>query len=335
MTYEEFIEEWGNEKNHILAKTSGSTGIPKEISLSKDFVKESALRTITFFNLNERSRLHSCVSPDFIGGKMMAVRATLVNAALTWEEPSNAPIKYLDNNEEIDLLAVVPSQILYILENISHLPKINNIIIGGSKIHPELKSKIAASGLNAYETYGMTETASHIALRKISTEDTLFETLPGITVRKNKNDCLVIHFESGMEITTNDICEIISERKFLIKGRKDNVIISGGKKINPTEIEDKISSLISYPFLIASLPDEKWGEKIILVIECDNTSLQPFSSDKFVGLLEKWEIPKEIYAVEKLPRTANNKLIRFKDSSFLLSSSHDNNLCGEEQSKQG
>lgn len=311
MNFPDFINEWRNSEDFITVCTSGSTGKPKEIKLNKGFVSESARRTIEFFKLNSDSRLHSCVSPDFIGGKMMAVRAHQIGAKLSWETPSNSPLQDLDASKKIDLLAVVPSQMPYIIKNLQRLPSIRNIIVGGSSINSGLRKAIAESGLNAYETYGMTETASHIALRKIESSLMPFRLFEGINIDLDLRGCLRIKFKTGPVIVTNDIAEIIGEKEFFIKGRADNVIISGGRKIHPEEVERKIGHLISDPFMITGKCDEKWGQKVILLIE---GHFQPDFvmklSEEIKLLLEKWEVPKEIVFTDNLPRTPNGKLIR-------------------------
>lgn len=311
MTFEEFIAEWADSKSFVRVKTSGSTGRPKEIFLSKNFMTQSASRTNKFFNITSGSNLYSCVSPDFIGGKMMAVRAMIAEANLMWENPSNRPLDNLNKNVTIDLLAVVPSQMIYLLENKTDLPEIRNIIIGGSAIHPDLKDKIVSSGFNAYETYGMTETASHIALRRISIDNEPFHTLPGIKIETDIRNTLKINFETGEEILTNDIAEVISESEFYIRGRIDDIIISGGKKINPIEVERKISHLIKRDYCIIGCADEKWGEKILLLVEGEiNDSESSELHDSLKEALESWEVPKEIIGVISLPRTATGKIIR-------------------------
>lgn len=329
MTFEEFFSEWRDNRDYIMALSSGSTGNPKTIFLSKKFVIESALRTNNYFGINSNSKLHSCVSPDFIGGKMMAVRAEISGAKLTWEIPSNQPLKDVDSFNPIDLLAVVPSQMLYIIEHQNLLPEIRNIIIGGSSIHPHLKEKIVESGLRSYETYGMTETASHIALRKVSKENIPFHTLPGIEVSVDNESCLKIKFKDGSEFITNDIAEVISSTEFFIKGRRDYILITGGKKINPVEIEEKIVPYIDRPFCISGVPDEKWGEKLVLLIEDpelaernhDNkfiddsckTKVSKNSADlikKLKSILKSWMVPKEIIYLPSLPRTSNGKIKR-------------------------
>lgn len=317
MTFEEFIDEWNNDEPYIVVKTSGSTGEPKEINLLKEFVIKSAKRTNNYFGITKKSRLHSCVSPEFIGGKMMAVRSIISGASLTWENPSNETLKNLNHQESIDLLAMVPSQMLYVLENIEFMPQIGSIIIGGSAINSDLRARIVESNLNAFETYGMTETASHIALRKVSKEQIPFKTLPGINVDTDKRGCLKIIFDTGEIIQTNDLADLISETEFNIKGRKDNIIISGGKKINPAEIEERLSSHFNFPFCFTGLPDIKWGEKLVLLIEGERIQQEKEIRNILENHLERWQLPKELIFVRELPKTPNGKILRIKNLSQL------------------
>lgn len=312
MTFEEFIEEWRGEAAYITAHTSGSTGTPKEIRLNKEFVRQSACRTNSFFHIDGNCRLHSCVSPDFIGGKMMAVRAEEAGCRLTWETPSNVPLSGIGEDETIDLLAVVPSQMLHIVENISALPHIGAIIIGGSSINPVLREKIAISGVNAYETYGMTETASHIALRRVEASEGEFHTLPGISVGVDERGCLEISFDSGERVVTNDLATVDNERGFFIDGRYDHVIITGGRKVNPFDVERRIAREIDCAFVISSMPDEKWGNKIVLKMEGDSAGEEADRCliEKMKTLLHPWEVPKEIIRIDKFERTSNGKIKR-------------------------
>lgn len=327
MTFEEFIEEWRGESEFIEARTSGSTGEPKLIRLPKPFVRASALRSNNFFCINSQSRLHSCVAPDYIGGKMMAVRAETAGCRLTWETPSNAPLRGIGAKEKIDLLAVVPSQMLHILENKKDLPSIRTVIIGGSPINASLRDRIMASDLCAYETYGMTETSSHIALRKVGNE--WFSTLEGIRVDKDDRGCLVICFDTGEVFRTNDLASVESSNRFKINGRIDNIIITGGKKVNPIDVECRISHLFSTPFIITSSPDLKWGMKVVLKVERgEKAGGRPVENhrawesekkeeeaasrlfEKLREVFSSHEMPKVIEWVDKLPRTANGKLKR-------------------------
>lgn len=319
MTFNEFITEWKSDSDTIKCHTSGSTGEPKEIMLDKNFVAESADRTISFFHLKEGSKLHSCISPDTIGGKMMAVRSELCQGILSYETPSNRPLKDFNPEDVLDLVAVVPSQVPFLLKNIATLPKIRNLLIGGSPIPSSLRKEIAESKLNAYESYGMTETASHIAIRPVTENEIPFTLLQGISISLTEDNCLKIKFTNGYEILTNDLAKIISEKEFIILGRKDQVIITGGKKVNPISLENKLSSIIKVPFIITSMTDQKWGEKIVLLIEGEMTDKEKQAlSEETKKLLNKWEVPKEIYSVKELPRTSNGKISRVKDSFLNL-----------------
>lgn len=310
MSFEEFLEEWRNEETVIRVKTSGSTGSPKIISLDKEFVRAGAVRTNSFFSIDAGSRLHSCISADFIGGKMMGVRSEVSGCRLSWETPSNQPLSTLGKDEVIDLLAVVPSQILHIISNLENMPEIRAVIIGGSAIHPGLRKKIISTGINAFETYGMTETASHIALRKVEEGEEFFSVLPGISVSLDNRECLVIKFESGEKIITNDLAVVADPGRFKIIGRFDNVIISGGKKVNPEDVERRISALIKGDYLITSRPDEKWGERVVLLIEGEKDNYDGNLMATLKKLLNPFEVPKEIEWVSQLKRTPNGKIIR-------------------------
>lgn len=313
MTYPEFISQWRDGSSTVSCRTSGSTGTPKIIELPKKEMERSAWRTIRFFGLSEKSVLYSCISPDYIGGKMMAVRAETLGCKLVYEVPTNRPLQNFHGNE-IDLLAVVPSQMLYILDHLEEMPVIRNIIIGGSKIPYGLRMRISESNLNAWETYGMTETASHIALRKVQKIENPFIPLDGINVNVNNNSCLEIEMVGWQRLSTNDIVEMDKEGAFRIIGRKDSIIITGGKKVNPIEIEEALEEHFNVQVLITSEEDEKWGERVIAVVEdtsgkVNETELLDFCRARF----RAEQIPKRIL-VGIIPKTENGKKARKKES---------------------
>lgn len=317
MTYEELAQEWTWSES-LLCHSSGSTGTPKEISIEKKHLIESARRTLDFFNLSDSALLYSCIAPDFIGGKMMFVRQQVAECDLIWETPSNRPVLETDGRR-ISLLSLVPSQMHHILDHIHELPPIDNILIGGSAIPSALRERIDRSGLNVYESYGMTETASHIALRKVEENPNPFVTLGDITVSLS-GETLKITIPGWQTLTTNDCAQVLSPHEFMILGRKDNVIISGGRKLNPERIEEKLSRHIDFPFYITSVPDDKWGERLVLIAEntvTDSDTLKATITEAF-DLLEKYEKPKEIHICQSLKRTNSGKLLRLPPSQIEL-----------------
>ncbi|MDE6717419.1 MAG: hypothetical protein K2J70_04415, partial [Muribaculaceae bacterium] len=204
---------------------------------------------------------------------------------------------------------------IHILENPATARCVRNFLIGGSAISPLIREKIVDSGISAFESYGMTETASHIALRKITEHEDPFEVLPGIEIFHHSGNLLGIKLELAMIVKTNDIAEIDGHGRFRIIGRADNAIITGGKKVFPEEIEKKLSEILHCPFYISSLPDPKWGQRVVLV------SLLSAPPDSLIirlcrAALLPHEIPKEIYRVESLHYTSNGKIKRIMPTDF-------------------
>lgn len=302
---ETFCQIWENGKA-ISIQTSGSTGKPKEITFTKDQFIVSARKTIAFFHLNEKTKALLCLSPDTIGGKMMLVRALVGNYQLSIANPTLDPFEQFD--EQIDFVALVPAQLSFILKNPGSLSKLKNvkhILIGGADIPEELSEQLRLNEITAYQSYGMTETISHVALREIG-KSSEYHALPGIHFSREDN-CLVIHYPEiqADAILTRDEVEIVDEHTFRWKGRADFVINSGGKKIHPEELEKRLSSFISGRFILSSIPHPIWGEALVLLSE------HPITLQK-TDLLQHFtmvEIPKFAQTVPMI-FTANGKIQR-------------------------
>ena len=296
-----FLLEWLNTESFVLVHTSGSTGKPKKIVLQKTAMMASAKATGTFFNLQPKNSALLCLSADYIAGKMMLVRAITLGLHLDAVEPNSNPLE----NKKYAFVAMVPMQVANSLEQL-HL--IKTLLIGGTKVSYQLAESILKTNCQAFESYGMTETISHIAIKQIGEKE--FTVLPNVSISLDERNCLVIEALelSKDKIITNDIVEILNESQFILKGRIDNVINSGGVKIFPEEVEEKLAEYISERYFIASRLDEKFGEKLILVVEA-----KPFEIENNIFLgLTKYQIPKEIIFVEKFVETETNKINRKK-----------------------
>lgn len=320
MTQKEFEDIWNDASDRVLCHTSGSTGTPKDIYLDKSMMIESARRTNQFFGIDSGSRLHTCLDFQYIASKMMLVRAAEAGCELTSEEPSNRPLASACLDREITLLSVVPSQMQFILENQDSFKAVSKVLVGGSPVPPMLRRAIALSRFDAWESYGMTETASHIALRKITDDASApFVALPGIKVSASHDGCLVIAMPGYDDIVTTDMAEVLSDSEFRILGRADNCVISGGIKIIPEQLEQMLGPFVAFPYCISSLPDEKWGERLVLVVEKGDSNLSDDIVCKAVSLrLAQYKkvlelgvkTPKEVICVSRLPLLANSKVDR-------------------------
>lgn len=328
MDQKEFEELWYSDADEIVCHTSGSTGIPKEIRLKKAFMRESAERTLAFFGLDDTSRLHTCLDFDYIASKMMTVRAAVGRCRLTSEKPSNRPLANIAADEEIDLLSVVPSQMAGILDSGKEWKNIKRILIGGAPIPDSLRLRIALSGYEVWESYGMTETASHIALRKVTSDITMpFETLAGIEVSADDRGCLIVKLPGHEDIVTNDIAEVTSATQFRILGRIDDCVISGGIKIHPQALEEMLGGFIAYSYCVTSVPDSKWGERLVLAVERGEDGYEEDFVRKAIGVrLNQYrkilnlgvKAPKEVIFVDSIPRVSNGKIDRKSLKSMLV-----------------
>jgi len=317
-----FLQDWFSPSDFIEAQTSGSTGEPQTIRLPKTIMQRSAIRTIGFFGLQAGCRILLSLPCRFIAGKMMVVRAIIGQMDLITVDPSSD--FDLLFNETFDFGAMVPNQVFKLLQSSSGKEKIENIrnlLIGGSSIPANLEVQISRLTNHVVSTYGMTETASHIAIRELSGEkrSDIYNCLQGISVTTGQNECLQIHDNELTEsLQTKDIAELLSPTSFRILGRVDDVIISGGIKYWPEKIEKALLSAIQGRFVISSVPDEKLGEKLVLVIEGKPTEIE-LINQKLAELLSPFERPKAIYFLEKFPETPNGKLKRNEIKGAIIS----------------
>ncbi|HAQ21223.1 MAG TPA: acyl-CoA synthetase [Prolixibacteraceae bacterium] len=308
-----FLEEWFSDSDFVLAQTSGSTGEPKLIELPKSVMIKSARRTIEYFGLQPNDKLLHSLPCRYIAGKMMVVRAIVGQMNLITVDPAS-DFNFLEH-ESFDLAAMVPNQVFKLMEQPSgksKLQNIRNLLVGGSSISTALEAQISQLSTRVVSTYGMTETASHIAIRELSgsLKSDYYQCLPGISVNLNEAGCLQILLPKfGEPLQTNDLADVQSETSFRILGRADSVIISGGIKFSPELIEQKLDGVIAQRFVISSVPDEKLGQKLILIIEG-----QPFDTNilkqQLAELLTPFEQPKAIVFLDKFQETSSGKIIR-------------------------
>ena len=316
----EFIAEFLDDKPYIMAHTSGSTGKPKPISLAKSDMKASARFTNQFFGLTSQSTLHLCLSPDYIAGKMMLVRALESGANIVIEEPGNRPLAHY-HGSRISLAAFVPSQIPYLVTQPDRLALVDAMIVGGGKLVTRWQKSLVDLGAKAYLTYGMTETCSHVALAPVADTPQPYTALGDVHFDVDGNDCLIIdvpHFTNS-HFETRDVVQLIDSRHFYWKGRFDNVIVTGGVKVHPEEVEAKIAPLMGDKrFYITSAPSDKWGDEVVLVVE-DGSSpsvkpvLRPLPADLeqcLKQVLPRYSVPKHYVMLGEFPLTSSGKVKR-------------------------
>lgn len=316
-----FIGQWLNSIESVTLKTSGSTGAPKEITLSQSQLQQSARRTIQALNLSSNHTALVCLDTQYIAGKMMLVRALEANMKIIAVEPSSNPLKNIP--EQPDFGAFVPLQLDEIFKDENSVRKLNrfqSVIVGGAAVSASLLEKIKTLSCEVFATYGMTETVSHIALQKLNGHDAqdYFEVFPEITIYVDERDCLIINLPDFREpVVTNDVVNLIDKTRFKIVGRYDTIINSGGVKLMPETIEQKLSSLLTQPFFVTGVKDERLGQKLVLIIE---GTPQPHLRTTLKRALSAYEVPKAIFYTDQFIRTETQKINRPKTTEKALKS---------------
>jgi O-succinylbenzoic acid--CoA ligase len=328
-----FKEAWDAGQQDFTIHTSGSTGIPKPVTFTRNQLIESAYLTAETFNLREGDTAFCCLSVDYIAGMMMLVRAFEIGMDLMLVEPTSSPftgiekhLYLLNANRGRNFFAFVPLQIQMLLEQsdrfLDTLNAAKSIIIGGAGISESLHDQLQKIHAPVYGTYGMTETLTHIAIKRLNgpEQKDFFTVLEGIEIGQDDRECLKIKSNATDNewIITNDIVEIVDSKNFRLIGRFDNIINSGGVKIQLEKIEkigEEVLADIDFKgrFFAYGIPDKKLGQKLILVVE----SKTPISDGQEIGQrfsekLPKFEIPKEIFFVEKMIETPTAKIDKIK-----------------------
>lgn len=318
MVLEEFLKEWHNDDPRLLVHTSGSTGQPKPLWVEKQRMLASARITCDFLHLTAQDTALLCMNLDFIGAKMMVVRSLERGMHLVTVPPSGHPYAELADEWRqpgcITFAAMVPLQVYNTLQTAEEeqwLRSINHIIIGGGAIDEQLEQRLRSFPHHVWSTYGMTETLSHIALRRLNGPQASqwYEPFDGVKISQTADGCLVIDAPMVHEgpLTTNDRVEIVPGKGFRILGRKDNVIVSGGIKIQIEEVEAALRPFLAAPFLITKAPSEKYGEQVVLLSEA--TDMAEVSEICHASLPHYW-VPRRYLHVPHLPLTPNGKPAR-------------------------
>ena len=317
-----FLQEWFSSSETVYVQTSGSTGTPKIFQIEKSKMLNSAKMTCDFLGLKKGDIALLCLPVQYISGKMMLVRAIERKLKLIITTPTSTP----EISENVEFCAMTPLQVQNSLDKIHF---IKNLIIGGVTVSEKLKNEISTtlqfsnSPTRIYETYGMSETLSHIALKQISPiQEDYFTIFNDVEISVDERYCLKI-FAPKLNpeiLQTNDIVELMhfdsaqgDKKQFKFLGRFDNVINSGGVKIFAEELENLVKKHIDRDLVFLGKPDETLGEKLILVIEDASTPLSMTEIKSQISNLKfpsKFHIPKEILFLEKFPRAENGKVLR-------------------------
>ncbi|WP_298952797.1 AMP-binding protein [uncultured Nonlabens sp.] len=297
----EFLLSWLDNFDVVTVKTSGSTGVPKEYKLDKQHMLNSAVMTGNRFDIGAERDVLCCLSLSYIAGKMMLVRAMTLGWHIDLVKPSTTPLKKVE--KRYDFTAMSPLQLS---KSLDHIHKVRKVIIGGGAVSQGLIDQLNGKHTQVFHTYGMTETASHIAVRQLyPTYEENYSVVENVTIDKDKEGKLVVHAPdfARTSLITNDLVDLVNKNEFKILGRVDDVINTGSVKVHPSQVEQKLSIHILEPFFLSAREDEELGQKVILVIQGEQRDLKSAFKK-----LDKFEVPKEIYFLKEFALTHTGKI---------------------------
>lgn len=318
----EFVRKWRKGDHTFEFQTSGSTGTPKTIPIYRKQIEASVANTAQYLDLQRGEKILLCLHPGYIAAIMMAARGLILDLDVHIISPSINPFEET-GDQTFDFASFVPLQIYHMIESgsLDQLSGIRNVLIGGAPLSDDAFQKLAELPNNIYQTYGMTETVSHIGLMPIkgNVDEARFQVLPNLFIGTNEDNCLWIDGDitNNQRIQTTDVVDLKEHQFFKWLGRKDNVINSGGVKIHPEQLE-KFMAIefqklgFKNSFYISGQKDSKLGEKVMLVIEGDKQDdevLKPVLS-KIEQAFGKYKVPKKVKYLKNFKRTDSGKVIR-------------------------
>ena len=309
-----FLAEWFDDNPTVSGQTSGSTGTPKVMHLEKSRMRHSADLTCSFLGLRPGHSALLCMPLQYVGAKMLVVRALVAGLNLVCVQPSSHPLR--ECRATLDFAAMTPMQVLSTLEQpeeADRLRRIAHLIIGGGGIDSCLNQQLQSFPFAVWSTYGMTETLSHIALRRLNGPDASewYTPFDGVALSASPDGTLAIDAPRlcAERLATNDMVEFDSGGRFRILGRKDNVINSGGVKVQIERAEELLRPHLNCPFLVTSAPDPDRGEQVVLLSQGE-ISQELLAVCRSV--LPRYWAPVQALQVESLPMTGSDKPDRVK-----------------------
>ena len=317
----DFISDWFLGREMFVQNTSGSTGHPKPIVITRSQMIASATMSINALDLRQGDNALLCINPEYIGGKMMLVRSLMAGMKIIATTPTSNPFNALSENIPVDFAAMVPYQIHEVIRSAAarRFDDVKKIIIGGATVDHQTEARLQEYRCIFYSTFGMTETISHVALRQLNGREASdsYRVLPGIKISTDERSCLQIEWDQlAKKIITNDIVEIVNTDRFRWIGRWDNVINTGGVKVIPEKLEEVIDKIfnalgVRNAFFVGSVADAGLGNKVTLFIEGSlEVETIEIIKNKMIPVMSKMEVPKHVILIESFVLTENGKVNR-------------------------
>jgi len=319
----DFCQQWWRGQADFALQTSGSTGTPKPIALTRKQMAASAQMTGKVLGLAPGDAALVNLNTRYIGGLMMLVRGMELGLQLVVVEPTALPLRNFTDQDRFDFFSFVPLQLQTTLRDdpgkVGLLSAAKAILVGGAPVSEDVEEMVQAITAPVYQTYGMTETVSHVALRRLNgpARQDYYTVLNGVRISTDDRSCAVIHTHlPGLKaVVTNDVIEMLSPGTFRWLGRADHVINSGGVKVQAEKIEGIIAKKfaelsIKKRFFVSGIPHPNLGEAVALLVEGDPlpNQTEEYLNQLLLSALSKYELPKSIRYLSSFAETPTGKI---------------------------
>jgi len=308
----------------LVVPTSGTTGSPKGVELTHDNLAASAVATATRLGTGGGDRWLCCLPPSHIAGLMVLVRARLSGADAVLH-PRFDPAA-MGEEAATNLVSLVPTMLARLLEAGVDLSRFRWILLGGGPIPAGLVAAAAAAGARVVTTYGMTETCGGVVYDGVP--------LPGVGVRIAGDGTILLAGPMLMQgyrlqpaataavltggwFRTADAGELDAGGHLRVFGRLDDLIITGGQKVLPAEVEEVLRQ---HPGVadaaVAARPDPEWGQAVAAVVVPSDAGAPPTLPElrRFVAeRLATYKAPRFLVVVANLSRGPTGKLAGIGD----------------------
>jgi O-succinylbenzoic acid--CoA ligase len=306
----------------LVIATSGTSGQPRLAELPAEAVEAAVLASADVIDARQEDRWLSCLPLAHIGGLLVLERHLLLGAPITFRRRLTRSIvaRLIDAR----FTSLVPTQLLRMLDAGADLGRFRAILVGGSGLDADLAARAAGAGVRVVSTYGMTETCGGVVYDG--------RPLPGVEVRaaawgellvrgptlmrgyRLDQEASIAAFEPGGWLRTGDGGEVDGDGVVRVQGRIADVIVSGGEKIWPAEVE---AALSTHPdvaaVLVSGSSDSDWGQRVVARVVPARRSAPPTLEalrDHAASTIARHKLPRELILVEHLDRTALGKIRR-------------------------
>jgi O-succinylbenzoic acid--CoA ligase len=305
-----WVDLWLSDRSEFEFQTSGSTGPPKTILFSRSQIIKSAERTARIFDWHPGMNAIHSLPMSFVAGRMNILRALICHQSLWRIDPKiNFTLEDFSLDIKISWWTLTPAM----LDKVIRMPSLNlqhaTLLVGGGRLSEKIMDMAKGQKFPIWESYGAAETLTHIALRKINGEDAQegFVPIPSVELELNEKGVLITDDLLNQKVQTFDHLQRLNNGQFLIMGRTDDLINSGGLKIYPSQVEAIIEGHVNFEFFIKGTPDDLWGEIVTWVVKDDEDI-----PDNWPTWFDQTPLmrPRKIERVKELPRNKNGKWIR-------------------------